>query len=102
EIANRRARFVSAARQCHANAIELSPPHGQIYHTGAMAASIFISYAQQDRARAEQFAARFAGAGWSVWWDRQTTGARHFDKAIEEAIAAAKVVVVLRSRASVA
>jgi hypothetical protein len=67
-----------------------------------MAASIFISYAHEDRARAEQFAARFAAAGWSVWWDRQITGGRHFDKATEEAIAVAKIVVVLWSRASVA
>jgi hypothetical protein len=67
-----------------------------------MAASIFISYAHEDRARAEQFAARFAAAGWSVWWDRQITGGRHFDMAAEEAIAAAKIVVVLWSRASVA
>jgi hypothetical protein len=67
-----------------------------------MAASIFISYAHEDRARAEQFAARFAAAGWSVWWDRQITGGRHFDMAAEEAIAAAKIVLVLWSRASAA
>jgi hypothetical protein len=67
-----------------------------------MAAPIFISYSHEDRARAEQFAARFAAAGWSVWWDRQITGGRHFDKATEDAIAVAKIVVVLWSRASVA
>jgi hypothetical protein len=67
-----------------------------------MAASIFISYAHEDRARAEQLAARFVAAGWSVWWDRQIVGGSHFDKATEEAIAAAKVVVVLWSHASVA
>jgi len=67
-----------------------------------MVASIFISYAHTDRARAEQFAALFAAAGWSVWWDREITGGSHFDKATEEAIAAAKVIVVLWSRASVA
>ena len=67
-----------------------------------MAASIFISYAHEDHARAEQLAGRFARAGWSVWWDRQIVGGKHFDKATEEAIAAAKVVVVLWSRASVA
>ena len=67
-----------------------------------MAASIFISYAREDRARAEQFATRFAAMGWSVWWDRQIVGGSHFDKATEDAIAAAKVVVVLWSRASVA
>jgi hypothetical protein len=66
-----------------------------------MAASIFISYAHEDRARADQLAARFVAAGWSVWWDRQIVGGSHFDKATEEAIAAAKVVVVLWSRASV-
>jgi hypothetical protein len=39
--------------------------------------------------------------GWSVWWDRQIVGGSHFDEATEEAIAAAKVVAVLWSRASV-
>jgi hypothetical protein len=67
-----------------------------------MAAPIFISYAHEDRSRAEQFAARFSASGWLVWWDRQISGGSHFDKATEEAIAAAKVVVVLWSRASVA
>jgi hypothetical protein len=66
-----------------------------------MAASIFISYAREDRARAELLANRFASVGWSVWWDRQIVGGSHFDKATEDAIAAAKVVVVLWSRASV-
>jgi hypothetical protein len=66
-----------------------------------MAAPIFISYAHEDRARAEQFAARLSASGWSVWWDRQITGGSHFDKATEKAIAAAKIVVVLWSRASV-
>jgi hypothetical protein len=67
-----------------------------------MAASIFISYAHEDRARAEQLTAQLTAAGWSVWWDRQIVGGSHFDRAIEEALAAAKVVVVLWSHASVA
>src|SRR6516162_2165358 len=66
-----------------------------------MAASIFISYAHEDRPRAEQLAARFVSAGWSVWWDRQIVGGARFDKATEKAIAAAKIVVALWSRASV-
>ena len=80
----------------------LSTPFGTFCPRRAMAAPIFISYAHEDRSQAEQFAARFSASGWPVWWDRQITGGSHFDKATEEAIAAAKVVVVLWSRASVA
>jgi hypothetical protein len=30
---------------------------------------IFISYAREDRPRAQQLAEALAGQGWDVWWD---------------------------------
>lgn len=66
-----------------------------------MAAQIFISYAREDRERAEQLASGLTTAGWSVWWDRHIRGGSNYQKVTEDAIAAAKLVIVLWSRASV-
>jgi hypothetical protein len=63
---------------------------------------IFISYARPDRERARMFAAAFEHRGWSVWWDREIPPGRTFDDVIEEALAAARCVVVLWSNASTA
>ncbi len=61
---------------------------------------IFLSYAREDRETAEALAAAFKKRGWSVWWDREIlTG--NFSFQIEEALAAAKCVVVLWSKDSV-
>ena len=61
---------------------------------------IFISYAREDRAQAQAIAAVFQGQGWSVWWDRSIPPGRSFDQVIEEALAAARCVVVLWSKSS--
>ncbi len=61
---------------------------------------IFISYAREDRAKAQAIAAVFQEQGWSVWWDRSIPPGRSFDQVIEEALAAASCVVVLWSKAS--
>ncbi len=63
---------------------------------------IFISYASQDRARAEILAEAIAQQGWSVWWDRAIPPGKTFDQVIEEALDAAKCVIVLWSNQSVA
>lgn len=65
-------------------------------------ADVFISYASADRDRAKILAESLAGQGWSVWWDRTIPPGRAFDEVIEEALDAAKCVVVLWSAASVA
>jgi hypothetical protein len=64
-------------------------------------ADIFISYARADRPRAEPLAQALERAGWSVWWDREIPPGRSFDEVIEEALTAARCVVVLWSGASV-
>jgi len=62
---------------------------------------IFISYASQDRARAQVLAGELERQKWSVWWDRKTPPGRPFAEWIEEALNEAKCVIVLWSKASV-
>ncbi len=62
---------------------------------------IFISYAREDRAKAEAIARLFQEQGWSVWWDREMVPGASFDQVIEKELAAAKCVVVLWSKQSV-
>jgi hypothetical protein len=64
-------------------------------------ASIFISYAQEDRPQAEKLASALQAQGWSVWWDIVIPAGRAFDDVIDEAMDAAKCVIVMWSRSSV-
>ena len=64
-------------------------------------ADIFISYADEDRDRAKLLAKALEGQGWSVWWDRIIPPGKSFDQVIQEAITAAKCVVVLWSKESI-
>ena len=61
---------------------------------------VFISYAREDRDKAKALAELFQQQGWSVWWDRNIPPGRSFDDVIEEALGAAKCVVVLWSKNS--
>jgi hypothetical protein len=63
---------------------------------------IFISYASQDRERAKELAGALEQFGWSVWWDRQIPPGKTFDQVIEEELNAARCVIVLWSKDSVA
>ena len=56
---------------------------------------VFISYASEDRPVAQRLAAALEQSGLSVWWDRQIQVGSEWDKTIEDALAAAKCVVVL-------
>lgn len=56
---------------------------------------VFISYASESRPTAQRVAEGLETAGISVWWDRQIEVGSEWDKSIEDALAAAKCVVVL-------
>ena len=64
-------------------------------------ADVFISYASADRERARAISERLSTLGHSVWWDRTIPPGRIFDDVIQEALDAAKCVVVLWSATSV-
>ncbi|MEE1877353.1 TIR domain-containing protein [Altererythrobacter litoralis] len=62
---------------------------------------VFLSYARADQAKIEQLAAALKERGFSLWWDRQIEGGRHFAKDIEREITAAKAVIVAWSEHSI-
>jgi flagellar biosynthesis GTPase FlhF len=62
---------------------------------------IFISYASEDRSRAQILAQVLEKLGWSVWWDRAIPAGRTFAEVIEEALANARCIIVLWSRISI-
>ena len=62
---------------------------------------IFISYAREDRTRAEAIAKALEDHGWSVWWDRDIRAGKNIVSVIEDEIAKARCVVVLWSATSV-
>ena len=64
-------------------------------------ADIFVSYASPDRGKAKLLAERLMQEGYSVWWDRTIPPGRVFDEVIQEALDAAKCVIVLWSGNSV-
>lgn len=51
---------------------------------------IFVSYANGDRAVAQQLADALEALGWSVWWDREIPFGKPFDQVIEEELNAAR------------
>ncbi|MBC7943910.1 MAG: TIR domain-containing protein [Burkholderiales bacterium] len=64
-------------------------------------ADLFVSYASADREKAQLLAETLIARGYSVWWDRTIPPGRIFDEVIQEALNAAKCVIVLWSQASV-
>lgn len=65
-------------------------------------ASVFVSYAHEDRPRAEAVIRVLERAGFQVWWDSLIVAGTPFASTTEQALEAASAVVVLWSRHSVA
>jgi TIR domain len=65
-------------------------------------ADVFISYAREDRHRAERLAHALEAAGCSVWWDREILPGHDFTAVIAAELAAARAVIVIWSAASIA
>ena len=62
---------------------------------------IFISYASEDRAIAQNLARALGTRGWSVWWDRRILPGQSFHRVIQAEIGCARCMLVLWSSASV-
>jgi adenylate cyclase len=65
-------------------------------------ARLFMSYAREDRGRAQGIAAAFADSGHEVWWDHQIGGGARFADEIDRALRDSDAVVVLWSNAALA
>jgi TolB-like protein/tetratricopeptide (TPR) repeat protein len=63
-------------------------------------ASLFLSYARQDSARARELVGVLEADGHEVWWDERIPGGDQFAEAIERALANADAVIVLWTEAS--
>ena len=63
---------------------------------------IFISYSREDQTVARRYADALKPEGFDVWWDTELRPGESFDAVIEQALRAAKAVVVLWSPRSVA
>jgi hypothetical protein len=68
---------------------------------GAAAGDVFISYAHEDRQRAQLLVTAFKKDGLSVWWDLDLPPGRTWDRLIEQRLHTARSVVVLWSELSV-
>ncbi len=64
-------------------------------------ADIFISYSSEDRERVIPVVRALEIHGWSVWWDRIIPPGKTFSRVIEEALGAARCLIVLWTATSV-
>ena len=63
--------------------------------------AIFLSYAHEDRLKAQNLAAALSARGYTLWWDELIEGGAQFARSIRDALEAADAVVVLWSAKSV-
>lgn len=63
--------------------------------------TVFLSYAHDDRVKAQRLAAALVQRNYIVWWDGLIEGGAQFAKSIREALEAADAVIVLWSKASI-
>jgi len=64
-------------------------------------ATLFLSYARDDRARAERLADVLTKAGHTVWWDALIEGGAQYAASIRAALEGADTIIVLWSKNSV-
>jgi len=69
--------------------------------TSTNPATVFLSYAHADEAKARKIAAALRQAGYAVWWDEMIEGGAAYAKTIGTALQTADVVIVLWSATSV-
>jgi hypothetical protein len=62
---------------------------------------IFISYASEDRAKAQTLAKSLENEGWSIFWDRTIPAGLTWDQYIGKELTEARCVLVLWSQASI-
>ncbi|MFM9864366.1 MAG: TIR domain-containing protein [Micropepsaceae bacterium] len=67
----------------------------------AAARDVFLSYARDDQAIAQRFAAALEREGFRVWWDAALRTGEAYDEVMEGALRSARAVVVLWSKKSV-
>ena len=63
---------------------------------------ILLSYAREDEPRARLLATALEARGWSVFWDRRIPHGKDFNAYIQQQLDAARCIVVLWSKASLA
>ena len=65
-------------------------------------ADVFLSYARDDQSLAERLSTALERAGYSVWWDRNLAGGARYLNATEAELNAAKAVLVVWTKTSIA
>ena len=66
-----------------------------------MQADVFLSYAEEDRARAGRLSSALEAFGWTVWWDREIAPGSTWRETIERAIEGTRCMVVLWSSSAI-
>lgn len=64
------------------------------------AVNVFVSYAHEDRARAQELIQVLSQSGLQVWWDGLIVAGTEFASTTEQALEAASAVIVLWSRSA--
>jgi TolB-like protein/Flp pilus assembly protein TadD len=88
--------------RCAALPPRLNRASASIALRGRRVADVFLSYKREDAARVRKLVAALRKVGLDVWWDEDIPPSAPWEAAIEQALAAAKAVIVCWSPASVA